>query len=241
MANAKEKEALGLRPDASEEDVINRIAALQVEPEAGDDGDALSLTDLTDSLGLGEDADPSEILAAVEALKTSADGAPADPAAAPASTPHGLQTLAEALNDVIKINGETQRRTIRHKAFSYRVLVDSPVDPNKKVFAEKLARRGETVDLLADDIARGERHGAFETAKTKAEDAVKELDAADMSDGDLIRAIKDRGLNVNQTIALSKGDPEQAKRILTAENAATGNDPRVGVTEGLKALLGRTQ
>jgi uncharacterized Zn ribbon protein len=237
MANAKEKEALGLSPDASEEDVINRIAALQVEPEDdGEDGEGLDYSQLTESLGLADDASAEDVLAAVETLK----GDKGDGFAAPLAGSDGLQSLAEALNAQVP-DGTTAKRKIRHKAFSYRVLIDSPVDPNKKVYAEKLARRGETVDLLADDIERGEKFGAFETAATQAEDAVKELDAADLSDGDLIRLIKDRGLNVNQTIALSKGDPVQAKRLIDAENSATGNDPRITVIEGLTAVINRTQ
>jgi hypothetical protein len=68
-----------------------------------------------------------------------------------------------------------------------------------------------------------------------------QFSAMDATDTELINWIKDKGPKVQEVIDASEGDAETAARLLTAESAATGNDPRKGVIMGLEAVVRRSQ
>lgn len=139
-------------------------------------------------------------------------------------------------------DSNTKQVTIRHKAFSYRVLSDHPVEPGKQIYVEHLARRGDTIDVLPEDYVRGERFGAFEGVGPEPEPEPSGVpDLATATDTDLINWIKDGSPTVQDVVDASQGNPEYADRLLTAEAAATGNDSRKGVVEGLQAVVRRAE
>lgn len=63
------------------------------------------------------------------------------------------------------MSDKLQKRTIKHKAFTYFVEVDGikPDGTLGRVVRERMARRGEVVELSEADIRRGESLGAFYT------------------------------------------------------------------------------
>ena len=148
-------------------------------------------------------------------------------------------------------------RTIRHAAFSFRVTAPDPVREGQTIVHEKKALQGETVDIpFEDDLQRGEKFGAFVTPDTPAAASVidseretleppeentegeeEELSVSDMTDEELVTWIQEDRPNVQTVDDAAEGDPEQAKRLLDAEDAASGGDSRKGVIDGLTAII----
>lgn len=133
-------------------------------------------------------------------------------------------------------------RTVRILGFPYMEEIESPTDPDKRVLIERVAGRGDTIQVRPADLKKGERFGAFEGTDT-APEVEGNQGAADTSDTDLINWIKgeqpsqEKPPTVPEVIDASNGDAEQAQRLLGAENAATGGDPRQGVVDGLNAVI----
>jgi hypothetical protein len=116
--------------------------------------------------------------------------------------------------------------------------VPDPVRPGETIYAEKLASRGEIVDIpFEDDIVRGERFGAFEDESEEEETVVEVGSIAEMSDDELMTWIKEDKPTVRQVVEAAEGDPELAQRLLDAEDAATGGDSRTGVIQGLTHIV----
>jgi hypothetical protein len=63
-------------------------------------------------------------------------------------------------------------------------------------------------------------------------------DVASSSVAELSAWISEESPNGSDTVALAEGDPELAAKVLEAERAATGGDPRKGVERKLTALAG---
>ncbi len=98
---------------------------------------------------------------------------------------------------------------------------------------ERVAHSGEVIDFSDEDAARGLKVGAFEVPE--AEESVRGISAAS-TDDELVEFAK--GAKVGEVVEAAGGDAEFAKRLLEAENGATGNEPRKGVAEGLAAVVG---
>jgi hypothetical protein len=106
----------------------------------------------------------------------------------------------------------------------------------------KLAQRGETINLSDEEAARGDRLGAF--AVESLPEAKRPVDATDdvvvigpdSTDEELEAFVKDA--KVGDVVDAAGQDGAFAQRLLEAENAATGNDPRKGVADGLAAVVG---
>ena len=125
-----------------------------------------------------------------------------------------------------------------HSGFTYRTKANE----NER----RTATRGELLDLdlvNPDDVARGERVGAWVPEETDGVDTAAGQtpveDAAPFDQGvealaDWIRTHKPNG---PQTVALAGGDPVKARLLLDAEAAANGA-PRSNVTAPLAAILG---
>jgi hypothetical protein len=128
-------------------------------------------------------------------------------------------------------------RTIRHVSFSYRVEAPDPMKPGETIFIEKKVAKGTTVDIpFEDDILRGEKFGAFETPRDESVEEVTSI--RDLSDDELVAWIAEDHPKVSEVIDSAEGDPDLARRLLDAEDKATGGDSRKGVIEGLSAVLG---
>lgn len=133
------------------------------------------------------------------------------------------------------------------RAFPYRVEEEHPYQPGDILPQDRTAMRGETIEVLPADFARGMRLNAFLKAGEKIEDlgsgtsseSALQFSAKDATDTELINWIKDGNPVVQEVVDASEGDAETAARLLTAEVAATGNDPRKGVVAGLEAVIQR--
>lgn len=92
----------------------------------------------------------------------------------------------------------------------------------------RYARRGEEVDLTEEEAARGDASGAFEGAEPVSE-------TKPSSDEELIDFVKNA--TVSEVVDAAT-DADYASRLLDAESVATGGEPRVGVVNGLQAVVG---
>lgn len=119
-------------------------------------------------------------------------------------------------------------RKIKHLSFRY---TDDGV--------EKHAFQGETVDLPADEAKRGDSIGAFVTDTDPVEEST--FDPGSASDDELREWIENDKPTAQQVLDVANDNPELASRLLAAENAATGNDPRKTVIAGLESVAGRAQ
>jgi hypothetical protein len=125
-----------------------------------------------------------------------------------------------------------EERIVKIRLHSYRV--------GERVVS---AKRGETIEVSKEESKRGDTLGAFYTdeeleAQESAEESeVEETPLTERSVEELISWIKDASPTEDELIAAADGDPDVAKRLLEAEGAATGGDPREGVVEGLAQVV----
>jgi hypothetical protein len=147
------------------------------------------------------------------------------------------------------LSGKKLRKvTVAARAFPYRIEAEHQYEPGKLVYEDRTAYRGEEIELLPADHARGVRFNAFLKSGQSVEDlgsggavstTALQFSAKDATDTELINWIKDGNPSVQDVVDASEGDPETAARLLSAEGAATGNDPRKGVVMGLEAVVSR--
>jgi hypothetical protein len=167
------------------------------------------------------------------------------------STPRVAQgVLVEDAGE--SVGGKPLKRvTIAVRGFPYRKEIDHAYEPGTVAVEHAIAMIGETVELLPPEFERGMRLNAFLregqdinilTGKELPRESPSELpfSAQDATDTELINWIKDVGPKVQEVIDASEGDAETAARLLMAESAATGNDPRKGVIMGLEAVVRRS-
>lgn len=130
-------------------------------------------------------------------------------------------------------------RKVYHKVFVYYEDGPDPVDPDKTIRLERMARRGEVLDFSAADIERGERTGAFfpEATTVSTEGGEGTLDPATASLADLTTWITEDHPTVDEVVGAAGTDKVTARKLLDAENAATGNEPRKGVEAGLTHII----
>lgn len=127
---------------------------------------------------------------------------------------------------------------IKIRAFPYYVEGEDPVT-GKKVRRERIARRGDTVELSDVDLERAKRFGAIEgEGDSPRSSEGGELDVSTASVEDLASWIEEDEPTVAEVIAAAEGDSENAEKLLEAENLATGQDPRKGVEDGLNKIIG---
>lgn len=146
------------------------------------------------------------------------------------------ESVAEAMTQAQHIiagiapaDAPTEKRTIRHHLFSY----DLPGGGNRIGF------RGETVDLLAHDIARGEKFDAFTPKVGDEPDAPTNSTLAalksDASDEDMDGWVMSG--SVSEIMAAVNGDPEKARQVLDAEQRR-GDDARKTLLDPLARIVG---
>jgi len=131
-------------------------------------------------------------------------------------------------------------RTVKIKAHSYLEDIEDPHKPGEQIRVDRLARRGEKIEISDAEAERGERLGAFVTAEEEAAvEGSSALSIEGMDDEELVAWIKDEKPTVKEVVEASGGNPEIARRLYEAELAASGGDPREGVVEGLAAVINR--
>lgn len=130
-------------------------------------------------------------------------------------------------------------RKVKHVRFEHYVEEPDPIS-GKTRLARRVAKAGDVVEIPREvDRELGARHGAFFTdEELKAVEAPQgEVPVAEKSDQQLIDWISEDKPNVDDTVGAAGTDPDLAQRILDAETAATGGDPREGVLKGLTKVI----
>jgi hypothetical protein len=140
----------------------------------------------------------------------------------------------------------THKVTIAVRSFPYRIELPHPYEEGETMINDRIAMRGEEIEVLQPEYERGMRLDAFLKEGQKMEQVTGDqrqslFSAVDATDTELINWIKDDNPTVQDVIDASEADAETALRLLSAENAATGNDPRKGVIAGLEAVVRRSQ
>jgi hypothetical protein len=155
----------------------------------------------------------------------------------------------ELEEEVVTYSGDT--RVVKHLLFPYFIEGESAMQPGLMVFYEKIAKRGEEIDiseLREADLEKGERLGSFfnddemrQIARAGVEGNLEAagvgFDASEAGEHEIAEYITENRLTVDETVALSGGDPVVAQRVLEAESVASGGDSRKGVVAGLEAVI----
>lgn len=122
---------------------------------------------------------------------------------------------------------------IKIRAFPYYVDAEDPVSGRKRK-VEKIAMRGDEVELSDEDLARAKRFDALDTGDS-GESGAEPSATSDVQS--LARWIQEDKPTVDETVDKAEGDPAKATTLLEAESVATGGDPRKGVVEGLEDII----
>lgn len=134
-----------------------------------------------------------------------------------------------------------QEVTIKIRAFPYYVDTTDPVT-NREVRQERIASRGQTVELNDADYERAVRFNAIET---DADAALKESTGAfsveTASVGELAEFIRSEKPSVDDLVDAVNEDPNVASRVLEAENLATGRQPRKTLVDKLGDIAADAQ
>jgi hypothetical protein len=157
-------------------------------------------------------------------------------------------------------------RIVKFRLVTYFDEVPNQVTPQgENVLVERTASLGEKIALREADEKRLDSLGALYTedeAKAIEEGKYQGVDAAllaasrggvrpqgqiqpadgegeasAMDAAELAQYIRENRLNIGETVALAGEDAESIQRVLDAENIATDNAPRAGVTEQLERRL----
>jgi hypothetical protein len=124
---------------------------------------------------------------------------------------------------------------IKARGFTYDREIEDP--SGNKTVVRAYATRGQTVEVNDKDLSRGEEYSAFYSEEEdQAREALGGRDVVSMSDDELQAWIEEDSPTVKEVVAAAGSDPESARRLLDAENAASGQDPREGVVKGLNKV-----
>lgn len=130
--------------------------------------------------------------------------------------------------------GQTVKIKIR--AFPYYVDAEDPVT-GKKVRQERVAMRGDEVELSDSDLRRAQHHNAIEDGSEQSGDGGGELDVATADVQSVAAWIEEDKPSVSDVVNAADGDAATASKLLEAEGVATGGEPRKGVEEGLNKII----
>lgn len=117
-------------------------------------------------------------------------------------------------------------RTVAWRSFRY-------TDEGGRV---RTASRGDLIALSSEEEAEAERIGAIQAGAGKPEGEPElDMDAATVEE--LEEWLTDERPTVAEVLSRAGSDPDLAQRLLDAEDAATGGDPRRGVEAGLLKVI----
>lgn len=144
-------------------------------------------------------------------------------------------------------------RTIKHGYYWYHSPETQIIGGKEEErLVERTAFFGQTVDIpRTEDVERGESVGAFytdaELARIERGDSgeeVEEVAVSDLDHGEMVDWLTGTGMfdsqpkpKVDEVLEAASGDPDLARRLLDAENEATGSNPRAGVEQGLTKIV----
>jgi hypothetical protein len=128
--------------------------------------------------------------------------------------------------------------TIKIRAFPYYVDIEDPVT-GRQVRQERIAERGDTVKLSDVDFERAQRFNAIQTDTDEGlAEATGAWSVETASVEDVAEYIKNEKPTVDELVEAANEDPATARKILQAEDLATGQQPRKGLTDKLGDLAG---
>lgn len=132
-----------------------------------------------------------------------------------------------------------ETREIKIRSFVYEEEVKD--FRGETITQNRQAQRGDVVELSPYWAAYGDDMGAFVTeadraAKVEDETILETAETVEeMGQDELMDWVSDS--TIPQVLAVAKADPSLSERILVAENAATGNDPRGGLVGALARIV----
>lgn len=132
---------------------------------------------------------------------------------------------------------------IKIRAFPYYVKVADPVTGEPRT-EERVARRGDVIELSDNDFARAERFGAILTDEERDATTAETPPAGDASvvpedatAAELSEWIKSTKPTVDTVVERSDDDPAIAQKLIEAENLATGGQPRATLVSRLQDII----
>lgn len=129
------------------------------------------------------------------------------------------------------------KRTVKFKSFVWhRKGEDYNGDDVTTVVQSK---QGEEIDIPTAVAAYGDNLGAFVTAEDEADAEAEVVDVTAMDHEELVDWVSES--TIPEIMAVAKANPDLAPTLLEAENAATGDDPRNGLADGLAAIIGEDE
>jgi hypothetical protein len=132
----------------------------------------------------------------------------------------------------------THKVKIKIRAFPYYVPATDPVT-NRDYLEEKIAVRGDEVDLSETDYQRALKFDAIALPTTPEQegpiDVANNIEVASIEEvSEWLRASKP---TIDETVAAAEDDPIKARKLLDAENLVSGRQPRAGVVTGLEKII----
>lgn len=130
---------------------------------------------------------------------------------------------------------------IKIRAFPYYVDEEDPTT-GRMVRREKIARRGDTVELSDLDLARAEKFDAIgdPPASDGAQlppDSGDNFDLEAASPAEVSEWIKDTKPTEDQMVEASNDQAVLAQKLIEGERLATGDQPRKGVQKRLQDII----
>lgn len=255
MANAVEKEALGLPSDASTEIVLEKIQALSQQAE-----EAKSLKKQLKEAG-GE-PDYSKFENRIKELVEQNEGLVKSTDELTNQNEDLLKQLKESgkakgTSKTVDMNGEVPEGHVRTEngveplvqkrvkilAVTWDTLEPSYLKQGEFVQKEHRATRGDVIDIpesAAVRLSKPDISAFFDTIDPPTyENTEGDLQFSQMSEADLINWHRMNSPSAADVIDAAAGDPDVARRLVEAESIATGGDPREEVVLGLAEIIGR--
>lgn len=162
------------------------------------------------------------------------------------STPQGEGPTAR---DAASLGESTHEVTITIRAFPY-YEDDIDLVSGRPVRKELIARRGETVKLNDVDYRRFQKFSAgvdggpenvSSDSSEEAPGAKFDPNSQTLSEAtvpDIAAWLKEDRPTIDAVLEEVNNDPEQARKVLEAENLATGQQPRKGLVDKLEEITG---
>lgn len=124
---------------------------------------------------------------------------------------------------------------IKIRAFPYYEDVEDPVSGETRP-QERIARRGDVVELDDKNLARAERFDAIVDPDEEIPPPGEQPPPDDSVEG-LANWLQDDKPTVQEVLDRADGDPQLAENLIEAENLATGQQPRSSLVEGLQKIV----
>ncbi len=126
--------------------------------------------------------------------------------------------------------------TIKIRAFPYYVDVEDPVT-GRLMRQERVAERGDTVKLSDIDYERAQRFDAVQSeADVELQESVGAFSLDTASVEEVAEYIKSEKPSVDTLVEGVNEDPVKARKVIDAENLATGQQPRSSLVNKLEDI-----